>query len=187
MATVFTIVNKKSGKVLDVKDGSTADAAPVQQYSKNTGLGQRWILDPDISTVVNDSTTNSLDFVGTELTSTVNGKQATVDIGSIIADVLYIQTGTAFNGYLENTDWTLNTGSGERTYKVSVKFDSPFRFPPQVSLSISGQDVGNSKNTRVQVMANNITVDGFELTYRTWFDTTLFSVWASWTAIGLKP
>jgi len=187
MATAFNIINKRSGKVLEIKDGATTDAAPAQQYSKNTGLGQLWILDPDISTVVGSSTTNTLDFIGTELTSTVNGKSATVDIGSIIADVLFIQTGTAFNGYLENTDWTLNTGSEERTYKVSVKFDSPFRFPPQVSLSISGQDSDADKNTRVQVTANNITVDGFELTYRTWFDTRVYSVWASWTAIGLKP
>jgi len=59
--------------------------------------------------------------------------------------------------------------------------------PPKVSLAISGQDVDASKNNRLHLVAENITVDGFDLVYITWCDTVLYRVWATWTAIGLKP
>ncbi|MCV3212003.1 RICIN domain-containing protein [Plectonema radiosum NIES-515] len=190
MATNFSIISKRSGKALDLQNGAVTDNNPIVQYTKNGGVNQQWILEPDISTLVSATTTNSLDFTGTQLTSTVNGKSATIDIASIIADVLYIQTGEVYNGYLDSQGsqgWTLNSGSGERTFTTTVKFNSPFRVPPQVSLAISGQDVGIAKNIRLQVIAKNITVDGFELTYKTWFDTVVFSAWATWTAIGVKP
>ena len=183
----FNVISKKSGKVLDVKNGVTTDNAEIVQYTKSGGDNQKWRLEPEISEVLKNETTNSLDFSGSVLTSTVNGAAATIDIGSLLADVLYIHTGEKYNGYLENSDWTLNTGSGERTYTVAVKFDSPFRVPPKVSLALSGQDVGQSKNNRVQLIAKNITVNGFDLVYRTWFDTLLYSAWATWTAIGVKP
>ncbi|MBD2560474.1 MULTISPECIES: H-type lectin domain-containing protein [Nostoc] len=186
-ATSFTIISKKSGKALDLQNGFLTDNNPIVQYTRNGGLNQQWILDPDISTLVSGATTNSLDFIGTELISTVNGKQAQVDIASIIADVLDIQTGEEYNGYLENSDWTLHTGSGERTYRVTVKFNSPFRQPPKVSLALSGQDAGGSTNIRLKLIAENITVDGFDLVYKTWFDTLIASAWATWTAIGVKP
>jgi hypothetical protein len=187
MATNFSIISKRSGKALDLQNGSVTDNTPIVQYTRNGGVNQQWILEPDISTIVSNTTTNSLDFTGTQLTSTVNGKSATIDIASIIADVLYIQTSEISNGHYVDNGWTLHSGSGERTFTATVKFNSPFRVPPQVSLAISGQDVGIEKNIRLQVIAKNITVDGFELTYRTWFDTVVFSAWATWTAIGVKP
>lgn len=183
----FNIISKKSGKVLDVKNGAVTDNAEIVQYTKSGGDNQKWRLEPEISDVLKNETTNSLDFSGSVLTSTVNGASATIDIGSILAEVFYIQVGEKFNGYLQDPDWKLNTGSGERTYTAAVKFDSPFREPPKVSLALSGQDIGESKNTRVQLIAKNITVDGFDLVYRTWFDAIIFSVWATWTAIGIKP
>ena len=68
-----------------------------------------------------------------------------------------------------------------------MKFDSPFRVPPKVSLAIKGQDVNESKNNRIHLIAKNITVDGFDLVYKIWSDTVLHRIWATWTAIGLKP
>jgi len=187
----FSIISKRSGKALDLANGAITDNTPTVQYTKNANSpNQQWVLEPDISTIVGTTTTNSLDFIGTQLTSTVNGKSASVDIGSIIADVLYIQTGELYNGYLDtqgSQGWALHGGTGERTFTTIVKFNSPFRVPPQVSLAISGQDVGVSKNIRLQVIASKITVDGFELTYRTWGDTVIFSAWATWTGIGVKP
>lgn len=183
----FNIISKKSGKVLDVKNGVITDNAEIVQYTKSGGDNQKWRLEPDFSEVLKEETTNSLDFSGSVLTSTVNGASAAIDIGSIMADILFIQTNEKFNGYLQDPDWKLNTGSGERTYTTPVKFDSPFRVPPKVSLSLSGQDVGEAKNSRVQLIAKNITVNGFDLVYKTWSDSVIFSAWATWIAIGLKP
>ena len=183
----FYIVSQRSGKVLHVKNGLTTDNAEIVQFTKSGGNNQKWALEPDISEVLKNETTNTLDINGSVLTSTVNGASATIDIGSILADILYIQTGTKLDGASESSNWTLNTGIGKRTYTAAVKFDSPFRVPPKVSLALSGQDVGQSKNNRVQLIAKNITVNGFDLVYRTWFDTLLYSAWATWTAIGVKP
>jgi hypothetical protein len=117
----------------------------------------------------------------------VNGASPTIDTGSFIANTLYIQTGERYNGYLENSDWTLRTGTGERTYRTVVTFDSPFQVPPKISLALRGQDVGATTNTRLVLIAENITVDSFDIVYQTWGDTVIYGVWATWTAIGLKP
>lgn len=43
---VYTIVNKNSGKVLDVAGSSTDNSANIQQYSSNGSTGQQWkVLD----------------------------------------------------------------------------------------------------------------------------------------------
>jgi hypothetical protein len=115
----------------------------------------------------------------------VNGASPTIDTGSFIANSLYIQTGESSNGYL-GTDWTLSTGTGERAYRTVVKFDSPFQVPPKISLALRGQDVGTATGIRLVLIAENITVDSFDLVYKTWADTVIYSVWATWTAIGLK-
>jgi len=118
--------------------------------------------------------------------SSVNGASSTVDTGSSLANTLYIQTGETSNGYLEGSNWTLSTGTGQRIYKTLVYFDSPFQAPPKVSLALRGQDVGATPN-RLVLTAENITVDSFDLVYQTWADTVIFTVWTTWTAIGLKP
>jgi hypothetical protein len=118
----------------------------------------------------------------------VNGTPTTNNMGSFVADILYIQTGEKYNGYEElNTDWKLHIGSGERTYTTALRFDSPFREPPKVSLALTGQDVDATKNNRIQVKARDITVDGFNIVYITWTDSIVYSIWTTWTAIGLKP
>jgi len=119
--------------------------------------------------------------------SSVNAASPTIDTGSFIANILSIQTGERFNNYVKNSDWILRTGIGERTYTTAVQFDSPFRVPPKVSLALSGQDVEGVHNNRLRLIAENITVDGFDLVYKTWSDTIVYGVWATWTAIGLKP
>jgi hypothetical protein len=68
-----------------------------------------------------------------------------------------------------------------------VRFDKPFQVPPKVSLALSGQDIDATKNNRSIVVARNITVDGFNLVYMTWGDSIIYSIWTTWTAIGLKP
>jgi alpha-L-fucosidase len=43
----FKLVNRKSGKVLDVKDASTLDGADIIQYTSTGGTNQQWKLLPD--------------------------------------------------------------------------------------------------------------------------------------------
>ena len=117
----------------------------------------------------------------------VNGAPTTNDMGSFIANVVSIQTGEKSNGAWMNSDWRLHIGIGERTYTTAVRFKSPFQEPPKVALALSGQDVDGEKNNRIQLIARDITVDGFNLVYRTWSDTAVYNVWATWTAIGLQP
>lgn len=108
----------------------------------------------------------------------------TIDTGSFIANSLQIQTGETSNGYLENPDWILRTGTGTRTYRVAVTFNSPFPVAPKVSLALRGQDVGVATNHRLVLTSENITVNGFDMVITTWADTVVYGVWATWTAIG---
>jgi hypothetical protein len=117
----------------------------------------------------------------------VNGTPTTNNMGSFIADVLYIQTGEKSNGYIENSDWRLHLGSGARSYTTAVRFDKPFREPPKVAVAFRGQDINATTNNRIVVTATNITADGFNLVYDTWADSIIYSIWTTWTAIGLKP
>jgi len=109
----------------------------------------------------------------------------TINTGSFIAaNSLHIQTGQSSNGYIENPDWTLRTGTGIRTYRVAVTFNSPFSVAPKVSLALSGLDVGGVNNTRLSLTPKNITVKGFDIVYITWADTVVYGAYATWTAIG---
>jgi hypothetical protein len=114
----------------------------------------------------------------------VNEASSTINTGSFIANSLHIQTGERSNGYLDNSDWTLLTGTGWRTYRAGVTFDSPFLVAPKVSLALSGLDVAGVNNNRLFLKAENITVNGFDIVYTTWGDTMVYSVWTTWTAIG---
>ena len=58
--------------MLQVLNGSTADNAEIVQHTKSGGDNQQWALEPDISDVLKNETTNSLDISGCVLTSTVN-------------------------------------------------------------------------------------------------------------------
>jgi hypothetical protein len=117
----------------------------------------------------------------------VNGTPTTNNMGSFIADILYIQTGEKYNGYIENSDWGLHLGSGGRSYTTAVRFDKPFREPPQVAVALRGQDINATTNNRIVVTATDITADGFNLVYGTWTDSIIYSIWTTWTAIGSKP
>jgi hypothetical protein len=108
----------------------------------------------------------------------------TLNTGSFIASSLHIQTGESSNGYLENPNWVLSTGTGVRTYRVAVTFNSPFPVAPQVSLALRGLDVDGVNNNRVNLTSENITVNGFDIVYTTWGDTVIYGIWATWIAIG---
>lgn len=114
----------------------------------------------------------------------VKGASPPINVASSIPTTLSIQTGIKYNGYLENSGWTLNKGTGTRTFRIWVPFNSPFKAPPTISLAIYGQDVEGVKNNRLVLGSENTTATGFTLVYTTWSDSVVNAVWASWTAIG---
>ncbi|MCU0518284.1 MAG: H-type lectin domain-containing protein [Oscillatoria sp. Prado101] len=109
----------------------------------------------------------------------------TVKWSGVSVSALKIQSGTVVNGSYQDAAWKLHQEPiGERLFTRPVQFESKFAKPPKVFLEISGLDVNETKNTRVTVTAKNITESGFDLEYKTWFDTILYTVWANWMAFG---
>jgi hypothetical protein len=76
------------------------------------------------------------------------------------------------------------TGQGERETRQVVRFNEAFLKQPSVMVSMSMWDVDNKHNSRVDLVAENITETGFELLFRTWGDTRIARIRADWMAIG---
>ena len=53
-----------------------------------------------------------------------------------------------------------------------------------VHVSLSMRDMGTDRNARADIRAENVTVTGFDLVFRTWSDMRIARVSASWLAIG---
>ncbi|MFD2441720.1 hypothetical protein F8A10_12860 [Paracoccus kondratievae] len=76
------------------------------------------------------------------------------------------------------------TGEGPRVEAQQVQFDEPFIEPPVVHVSLTMWDIDCGANQRADIRAANVTETGFELQFRTWGDTRVARVRASWMAIG---
>lgn len=75
-------------------------------------------------------------------------------------------------------------GDGVRAYSGRVAFDRAFNAPPVVQIGITGFDIDNKDNARLNVGITNVDVTGFEVQLRTWLNTRIWSVDLSWFAIG---
>ncbi|PUB17537.1 H-type lectin domain-containing protein [Yoonia sediminilitoris] len=75
-------------------------------------------------------------------------------------------------------------GEGPRQSRENVTFSIPYATPPHVQVCISMWDISNKTNIRADVQAENITVQGFEIVFRTWADTQVARVRVAWTSIG---
>lgn len=76
------------------------------------------------------------------------------------------------------------TGSGPRLETQPVRFEESFVEAPAVHVALSMWDVDRNANQRADIQAVNITPQGFVLEFRTWGDTRVARVRASWMAIG---
>lgn len=81
-------------------------------------------------------------------------------------------------------DGAMWTGSGPREVRQTQSFKESFSDPPVVTVGISMWDMDHRTNSRVDIMAENITVTGFEIVFRTWGDTRVARVRADWMALG---
>jgi hypothetical protein len=75
-------------------------------------------------------------------------------------------------------------GDGVRTFTGRVAFDRAFNSPPVVQIGITGFDIDNKDNARLNVGVTNVDVTGFDVELRTWWNTRIWSVDLSWFAIG---
>jgi hypothetical protein len=81
-------------------------------------------------------------------------------------------------------DGVMWTGQGSRESRHIVSFGEAFVEPPVVQVSISMWDMDSATNSRADITAENITEQGFHLVFRTWGDTRVARVRATWVAMG---
>ncbi|AUQ59295.1 H-type lectin domain-containing protein [Phaeobacter inhibens] len=79
------------------------------------------------------------------------------------------------------------TGAGPRERRRSVRFSEPFAELPVVHLSSSLMDIDSGAALRAELVADTITTEGFDVVFRTWNDSRIARIRASWLAIGSLP
>ncbi|MCB6179185.1 H-type lectin domain-containing protein [Rhodobacter sp. Har01] len=76
------------------------------------------------------------------------------------------------------------TGHGPRECRVAVSFAEAFAQVPAVTVGLTMWDMDHKTNSRVDLTAEDVTVKGFKLVFKTWGDTRIARVRADWMAIG---
>ena len=90
-----------------------------------------------------------------------------------------------FSDYAD--DGPMWTGTGPREERFAVAFEEAFAAPPAVQVALSMWDIDHAHNQRMDISAEHITCKGFDLVFKTWGDSRIARVRASWTAIGALP
>ncbi len=81
-------------------------------------------------------------------------------------------------------DGAMWTGVGPREVRQLQSFAEPFVSAPAVMVGVSMWDIDHKANARVDISAENVTVTGFEIVFRTWSDSRIARIRADWMAIG---
>lgn len=76
------------------------------------------------------------------------------------------------------------TGEGQREVRRAVTFSDPFSAVPVVHVGLALWDMDQAANQRADLQADAVTPDGFELVFRTWGDSRVARLHATWLAIG---
>jgi hypothetical protein len=74
--------------------------------------------------------------------------------------------------------------NGVRTFTGRVTFERAFQAPPVVQIGITGFDIDNGDNARLNVGIIEVDGEGFDVELRTWWNSRLWSVDLNWLAIG---
>ncbi len=98
--------------------------------------------------------------------------------------VIGIEQGTTilFSDFVH--DGAMWTGSGPREVRQIQAFQEDFADAPVVTVGVSMWDIDHKTNSRVDITAENVTAQGFEIVFRTWSDTRIARIRADWLAIG---
>ncbi|WP_210877741.1 H-type lectin domain-containing protein [Roseovarius autotrophicus] len=76
------------------------------------------------------------------------------------------------------------TGAGARERRKHIAFRAAFRAAPMVHVALSLWDTDSGTNARMDISAENVTTEGFDVVFRTWGDTRVARVRVRWMAIG---
>jgi len=76
------------------------------------------------------------------------------------------------------------TGDGPRERRIRVRFKTPFKTIPAITVSLDMWDMDQKTNQRADISATSITENGFTIVFKTWGDTKVARVRAAWMAIG---
>ena len=76
------------------------------------------------------------------------------------------------------------TGHGPRDVRKPMLFSEGFKSLPVVMVGITMWDLDQKSNQRSDISAENITLTGFDIVFRTWGDTRVARIRADWTAMG---
>ena len=76
------------------------------------------------------------------------------------------------------------TGKGSRVRRTLIKFGTAFKTIPTVQVTMDMWDIDQKSNQRADITAENVTEKAFEIVFKTWGDTRVARVRASWLAIG---
>lgn len=74
--------------------------------------------------------------------------------------------------------------TGPREARIAIKYSQSYAVPPTVHVSLSMWDLDSKSNPRADLKSENVTTQGFDLVFRTWSDTRVARVRASWMSIG---
>ena len=81
-------------------------------------------------------------------------------------------------------DGEMWTGEGPRETRMAVTFLDTYDVAPNVTVALSMLDVSNMGSTRHDIQAENISVAGFDIVFRTWGDTKVARARVAWQSIG---
>lgn len=81
-------------------------------------------------------------------------------------------------------DGEMWSGSGPRKLRCPIRFSEPFLSSPTVTISMSMWDIAGQSNQRADVSTENVTINGFDILFRTWGDTRVARVRTDWLAVG---
>lgn len=87
-----------------------------------------------------------------------------------------------FSDFQDNGDmWS---GTGPREHRQWVEFSEAYASVPVVQVGLSMWDMDNSTNPRMDISAENISEQGFDIVFKTWADTRIARVRADWVSFG---
>lgn len=75
-------------------------------------------------------------------------------------------------------------GDGARRAETEIAFAESFRSVPAVTVHLAMWDVASGSNSRGDLRAEHVTERGFVLVFRTWGDSRVARVRATWQALG---
>ena len=87
-----------------------------------------------------------------------------------------------YNANTNSSGYTLDKGSGDRTYTVEVSYPTGFDKKPTVVANVSTIDAEKTTNVRYSVEVTAVSRDGFIIKITTWGDSKIYGIGGSWIA-----